>query len=122
MPTPGVTLTFTLTDLADNPVQGKVTLTLDNFTGIPRVPATNVIAQLVYTAYANSMGQGSVTLWSNAQTSAPQSFYNISVYPVDSQGNVSNACSSSNNYRLVAGTWDLDALVPINELQSQEVS
>jgi hypothetical protein len=57
----------------------------------------------------------SMSIYGNYQIAVPGTYYEIAVYGVDSNGNVSNAANSVGNYLfLSAGTFDLSSLVPIN--------
>lgn len=121
MASPGVTLTYKLTDPSGAGVQGKVVLTLDNFgTVIPGISGTGILANLQYPSYAAADGTGSVTIWGNYQlTNATNSFYQVSVYGVDQNGAISNAANVNASYRFNGtGTFALDALSPITSVQS----
>ncbi len=113
--TPGVTLTATLTNDSGVGIPGKIVCTLNNYGGVPpRIAGTNVIANLVTTAQANSSGVLSVALYGNYQITVAGTYYEIAVYGVDTAGNVSNAPNSVANYVFTSGgTFDLSNLIPI---------
>lgn len=113
--TPGVTLTATLTNDSGVGIPGKIVCTLNNFGGVPpRIIGSNVIANLVTTAQANSSGVLSVLLYGNYQITIPGTYYEIAVYGVDAAGNARNGPDSVANYLFTAGgTFDLSSLIPI---------
>ena len=115
MPSPGVTVNFTLQDDTGTAVQGRVTFTLVNFGGVPpRVSGTSIIANQVITANANASGVGSAVIWGNYQLTASGSYYFVQVFGTDSSGNISAAPNSSANYQFSAGgAFDLSSLVPM---------
>src|SRR5579862_2840860 len=111
MPSPAVTIIGTLTDSANNPIQGKVVFTLCGFgSQIPRIVGTSILAKLVYEADAASNGTWSVTLWGNYQIT-PGTFYSVAIYPGN---NAYNITSVGEYLFLAAGTFDLSTLTPRN--------
>lgn len=115
MPSPGVTLTFKLSDISGTGIPGKVVLTLDNFTQPPDVVNTAMVANLQYTVQAAANGTGSVTFWGNYQLNQPATYYNIQIFGVDANGVVNNAPNISANYQFnTGGTFDLSTLTPLS--------
>lgn len=112
---PGVTITATLTDDSGVGIAGKIVCTLNNFGGVPpRVVASNVVANLVTTGQASGVGAVSVAIYGNYQIVVAGTYYEIAVYGVDANGNVSNSANSVANYVFPStGTFDLSSLVPM---------
>ena len=115
----GVTLNFTLTDSSGTPTQGKVVFTLVNCGSTPPVvTGTSVIAQKVITAFANSSGVGSVTLWGNYQLTPTNTYYTVAFYPANA-----NIASSTTSYLFsTGGTFDLSNIAPLSAYPGAPVS
>jgi hypothetical protein len=111
--TPQITLTGTLLDSGNNPVQGKVELTLANIgSSIPRITGTGIIAPLTYVALCNSSGVWTLVFWGNFQITPPGTFYALGIFKNQS----ATAPDSISNYAFnTAGTFDFSEINPLSE-------
>jgi hypothetical protein len=111
MASPDVTISFTLTDVSGNPIQGTVVATLVNWSGnVPAVSGTSVMCPTQVTAEANSSGVGTLTLFGNDQLSPNNTLYQIQTF--DQYGKP----ASVGIYSLSSGSYNLSSLLPVGTI------
>jgi hypothetical protein len=113
---PAVTLSGILNSIAGASDQGRIIVTLVNFGAfIPEVvgttspPVTGLeLSEISQVVSAASNGTWSVSLFANVQLSPANTFYQISVFPANS-----NAPTQVAAYLLAPGSFDLSSLTPL---------
>lgn len=113
MSVPLLTVTANLQKITGSIDAASILYTLTNFSGIPRISGTAIIAQPSFKATADGSGNTSTTLWARDQITPTNTLYKVTVFD-DGNNQIGNPVYYILNAGGSPGTVDLSTVDPVD--------